>query len=155
MSSTTSGAFTIEREYPASPARVFRAFADAGAKAQWFGCVEGWTVLEHTMDFRVGGRETWRGGPPGGPVHRNDTFYHDIVPGERIIWSYAMSIDERRISVSLSCIELAATKAGTRMTFTEQGAFLDGYAGEDQRVAGTNMLLDSLGAALARERELN
>ena len=29
--------FVIERTYGASPARVFQAFADPAAKAQWFG----------------------------------------------------------------------------------------------------------------------
>jgi uncharacterized protein YndB with AHSA1/START domain len=142
---TQHDSFTIERTYPASPARVFRAFADPVAKAKWFGCVEGWEVGEHTVDFRVGGREVWRGGPPGGTQHRNDTLYHDIVPDERIVWSYAMTLGERRISVSLSTVELTAVGTSTRLTFTEQGVFLDGYDGAEERVHGTGELLDSLG----------
>lgn len=137
--------FTIERTYPASPARVFKAFADPAAKAKWFGCVDGWVVAEHTLDFRPGGREVWRGGPPEGPQHRNDTVYHDIVPGERIVWSYTMMIDDTRISVSLSTVELGAEGSGTRLVFTEQGVFLDGYDGAEERVHGTGELLDSLG----------
>jgi len=142
--------FTIERRYPATPARVFNAFADQTAKARWFGCVDGWTVAEQTLDFRVGGREVWRVGPPGGVEHRNDTYYHDIVPNERIVWSYAMSLDDIRISVSLSTVELSADGDGTRLVFTEQGMYLDGYEGAGDRVVGTNMLLDNLGAELAR-----
>jgi uncharacterized protein YndB with AHSA1/START domain len=140
--------FTIERSYPASPSRVFAAFADRATKARWFGCVEGWDVDEHTLDFSVGGREVWSGGPPGGTRHRNDTVYHDIVPDERIVWSYAMQLGGRRISVSLTTIELRADGSGTRMTFTEQGVYLDGYDGAAERVHGTGELLDSLERAI-------
>jgi uncharacterized protein YndB with AHSA1/START domain len=142
---TQHDSFTIERTYPASPARVFRAFADPAAKAKWFGCVEGWVVGEHTSDFRVGGREVWRVGPSGGTEHRNDTVYHDIVPDERIVWSYAMMVGARRISVSLATVELTAVGTSTRLTITEQGVFLDGYEGAEERVHGTVALLDNLG----------
>jgi len=143
--------FTIERRYPAPPARVFAAFADPEKKARWFGCVPGWEVAEQTLDFRVGGREVWRGGPPGGAEHRNDTVYHDIVPNERIVWSYAMQLGDRRISVSLSTVELRPDGSGTRIVFTEQGVFLDDYDGAAERVHGTGELLDSLGRALGSE----
>ena len=93
--------FTIERRYPASPARVFASFADQKKKAKWFGCIEGWEVAEHTIDFRVGGREVWRGGPPGGTQHRNDTVYHDIVADERIVWSYTMSMGDLDANVNV------------------------------------------------------
>ncbi|HEV7993775.1 MAG TPA: SRPBCC family protein [Gemmatimonadaceae bacterium] len=143
--------FTIERRYPASPTRVFASFADKSKKAKWFGCVEGWVVAEHTSDFRVGGREVWRVGPPGGTQHRNDTVYHDIVPNERIVWSYAMSIGETRISVSLATVELAPDGKGTRLTITEQGVFLDDYDGGADRQRGTHDLLDNLDRALRAE----
>ena len=150
MPSLTHDTFTLERHYRAAPDRVFQAFADPVSKAQWFGCVEGWTVVEHRMDFRVGGHEVWRLGPPGEEVHGNDTTYHDIVPGERIVWSYTMSLGERRISVSLASLELRAEGGGTRLVLTEHGIFLDGYAGEEERVRGTEMLLGNLGRFLER-----
>jgi len=143
--------FVIERRLASSPARVFAAFADQKKKARWFGCVDGWEVAEHTLDFRVGGREVWRGGPPGDTPHRNDTYYHDIVPDERIVWSYAMQLGERRISVSLATVELTPDGTGTWMRFTEQGVYLDGHDGLAERERGTNDLLDNLERALRAE----
>jgi uncharacterized protein YndB with AHSA1/START domain len=149
--STQHDTFVIERRLPSSPARVFAAFADQKKKARWFGCVEGWEVAEHTLDFRVGGREVWRGGPPGATPHRNDTYYHDIVPDQRIVWSYAMQLGGRRISVSLSTLELSPDGTGTHMRFTEQGVFLDGHDGTAERERGTKDLLDNLERALREE----
>ena len=40
------------------------------------------------MDFRVGGKEVNRGGPKGGPVHTFNAIYQDIVPEQRIVYSY-------------------------------------------------------------------
>ena len=143
--------FVIERRLASSPARVFAAFADQKKKARWFGCVDGWEVAEHTLDFRVGGREVWRGGPPGDTPHRNDTYYHDIVADERIVWSYAMQVAGRRISVSLATLELSPDGTGTRMRFIEQGVYLDGHDGLAERERGTKDLLDNLERALREE----
>ena len=145
--------FVLERHYPASPARVFRAFADPDVKARWFGCEDTWLVTEHTCDFQVGGRETWRVGEPGGVEHRNDTVYMDIVPDARIVWSYTMSLDGRRISASLATVELSAEGAGTHLVFTEHGAFLKGYDGEDERQRGTVDVLAKLESYLSATAE--
>jgi uncharacterized protein YndB with AHSA1/START domain len=145
--------FVLERHYAASPARVFRAFADPDIKARWFGCDDTWVVSEHTCDFRVGGREVWRVGEPGGVEHRNDTVYMDIVPDARLVWSYVMSLDGRRISASLATVELIPDGTGTRLVFTEHGAFLDGYAGGDERQRGTVDLLSALESYLVTTAE--
>ena len=50
----------------ASPARVFRAFADVQSKARWFAGPDDWKKSDHKLDFRVGGRESLSGGRPGG-----------------------------------------------------------------------------------------
>jgi uncharacterized protein YndB with AHSA1/START domain len=149
--SVTHATFVVERSYDASPARVFAAWADPAAKARWFAGPEEWGPDEFELDFRVGGREVSRGGPKGGPVHRYEARYQDIVTDERIVYSYWMHLDDALISVSVATVELRAEGAGTRLVLTEQGAYLDGHDTSAQRQQGTGELLDALGAALARE----
>ena len=146
--SVTHATFVLERHYPASPARVFNAFADPKAKALWFGGPSEWKKGESSFDFRVGGREINSGGPAGGQVHSFNCLYQDIVPNERIIYTYDMELDGERISVSLATIELKAEGDGTRLVITEYGAFLDGYDNPASREHGTGWLLDKLGESL-------
>jgi uncharacterized protein YndB with AHSA1/START domain len=92
-----------------------------------------------------------RGGPPGGAIYTYDARYHDIVPDRRIVYTYDMYLDETRISVSLATVEFKSAGTETQLTFTEQGAFLDGHDTPDLRENGTGALLDALGAELRRE----
>jgi uncharacterized protein YndB with AHSA1/START domain len=144
--SVTHSTFAIERTYEASPARVFAAWSDPEAKARWFG------ASDFELDFRIGGRELNRGGPDGGPVFTYDALYQDIVPDERIVYTYDMLMDDTRISVSVATVEFEPSGDGTRLTFTEQGAFLDGHDTPEQREHGTGSLLDALGRMIL-ERE--
>ena len=146
--SATHATFTLERVYPAAPARVFNAFADPKAKRKWFAGPPDWDQGKVEMDFRVGGRETNEGGPKGGPWSTFVAIYHDIVPNERILYTYEMTLDGKRISVSVATIEFRPEGNGTRLVLTEQGAYLDGWDKPDQREAGTRGLLDALGASL-------
>ena len=73
------------------------------------------------------------------------------MPNERIIYGYDMHLDDKRISVSLATVEFKAAGKGTRLVFTEQGAFLDGFDDPKQREHGTIDLLDNFGKALSRQ----
>ena len=150
--SVTHATFCLERSYQASPQRVFHAFADPEAKARWFAGPEEWVAAVAEVDFRVGGRETNVRGSKGGPVSRFDAIYQDIVPNERIMFSYDMHLDDRRISVSLTTIEFKPEGSGTRLVFTEQGAYLDGWDNPADREEGTAGWLDALGAELERQK---
>lgn len=136
--------FTIERLYPAKPARVFAAWATIEAKQRWAFCDESWKPALHELDFRVGGRERIVTGPAGGTKHIFDGLFWDIVPDARIVFSYDMHLDARRISISLTTIEFHGEAGGTRMRFTEQGVFLDGYDDIKGREEGTSIGLDNL-----------
>ena len=146
--SVVHDSFSLERTYEASPAAIFRAFSDQAAKARWFEGGEGYRVLERRMDVRPGGREHLTGQWTSGKVSTFDVIYHDVVPEKRLVYSYEMRQDDRKISVSLATIELSPTHGGTRLVVTEQGAFLDGYDDAGSRARGTGMLLDRLGASL-------
>ncbi|UVK42166.1 SRPBCC family protein [Mesorhizobium sp. AR07] len=146
--SVVHSTFVIERFYPASPAKVYFALSNPAAKKRWFADPDNPMTHRHEMDFRVGGKEVNAGGPKDGPVHVYNAIYQDIVPDQRIVYSYEMLFGETRISVSLATIELLAEGEGTRLVLTEQGAFLDGHDKSETREHGTRLLLDALGAFL-------
>lgn len=143
--SIAHGTFVIERTYPASPARVFRAWADPEIKKRWFGDGTGTKIF----DFREGGRELVESGE-GAASFGFDVLYQDIVDNNRIVYTYQMTMGGQRISVSVAAVELFADGSGTRLTVTEHGCFLDGLDTMDQRKRGTEGLLDALGVALSR-----
>jgi uncharacterized protein YndB with AHSA1/START domain len=145
--SVEHASFTVERRYRASPARVFAAWADPATKSRWFSGPGDWRTEPHELDFRVGGRERHVGGPSGGPVHVYVALYWDIVEDRRIVYTYEMLLDETRISVSLTTVELEPDREGTQLRLTEHGAFFDGQE-PAARADGMGSLLDALAAAL-------
>jgi uncharacterized protein YndB with AHSA1/START domain len=136
------GTFVVERTYPATRERVYQAWADLDAKVKWFSKPD-------IFEFRIGGREYSSGEiAEGGPLFVYDAVYQDIVPNERIIYTYIMDMGGVRISASITTIELLDVEEGTRLIFTEQGAFLDGHDTVEIREHGTGELLDALGRSL-------
>ena len=140
--------FSTRRTYPAPPRRVFAAWSEPERKARWFTGAAGWSEETHSLDFRVGGEERKRARAPDGSVHVYAARFADIVADERIVFAYDMHIDGRRISVSLVTVELAGEGDGTRLTLTEQGAFLDGLDEPAARAGGFGALLDALARAV-------
>lgn len=151
MTSTTHGSFIIERRYNAAPERVFAAWSDAKAKRAWFAEGEGWDINNYELDFREGGaekskfrfekgvetfgEETWFG---------NDTVFNEIIPNQRIIYTYAMDRNGVRFSISLASVELHPADTGTRLILTEHAAFFEGADGVRMREQGWQDLLGKL-----------
>jgi uncharacterized protein YndB with AHSA1/START domain len=146
--------FTIDRHFAHRPARVFAAFADETAKTRWFVGPTGESDGESAFDFREGGRESAGGPIPDGRISRFESHYWDIVPNERIIYSYDMHLDDRRISVSLATLEFRPAAGGiaTDLRLTEQAVFLDGLDVAADRERGTRELLDALDRYLAEAK---
>jgi uncharacterized protein YndB with AHSA1/START domain len=155
--SQTHATFVLERVYPVSVERVWEAFADAEIKRQWFGRPE-FSEQNRREDFRVGGiaiHDGRRGNT--GPLSQFRATYTDIVPHQRIIYSYDMWLDGVHASTSITTIVFEPSESNgrpcTRLTFTEQGVHLDGVHGPGPQAAagreeGTAGLLDAIGALL-------
>jgi uncharacterized protein YndB with AHSA1/START domain len=124
--SVVHSTFTIERTYNRPPARVFAAWADPSLKSRWFG---------------------------GGTDPAYDARFHAIVPDERIVFTYDLTLDGSLVSVSLASVEFRPVdgRSGTQLTYTEHGAFFDGLDDPELRKNGTGGMLDELGHWLERQ----
>ena len=144
--SIAHGSFTIERTYRHPVSKVYSAWSNPEFKRQWFGSPD--PARPNTVfEFREGGRE-YNADRMGETDFVFDVVYRDLVPDNRIVYTYEMHMNGQRISVSLATIEFFEKDGGTRMVVREDGAFLDGLDTSAQREAGTNFLVDQLGAWL-------
>jgi uncharacterized protein YndB with AHSA1/START domain len=144
--------FAIERHFRQAPTQAFQAFSDPALKSRWFGAPGSWTEKEWSLDFHVGGGELSAGRDDHGHHHLFRSRYHDIVEGDRIVFAYDLLLDHRLVSVSLTTIQLEpGDPGGTRLIFTEHGAFFDELEDPAEREHGTGLLLDGLETFLANE----
>jgi uncharacterized protein YndB with AHSA1/START domain len=147
--SVTHCTFVIERTYASTPERVFSAFSDPARKRRWFVEGEKRDLVEFEMDFRVGGREVIRSRFKEGTLFPgaefiNHTTYQDIVPNQRIVLAYTMSMGDRPFSASLATLEFLPAEKGATLIFTDQGAFFEGSDGPKIREEGWRKLLEKL-----------
>jgi uncharacterized protein YndB with AHSA1/START domain len=150
--SVSHGTFTVEREFPVPLDRIWAAWATAEQKSGWFAQEPGFIkeVNEYSLDFRVGGTETLDAILVGGQRLQLATVYGDIVPKERIIGTYEVLVNGRRISVSLWTTEFVPTANGTRLITTEHGAYLDGLDSNEDRIKGVEADYEQLGLYFER-----
>jgi uncharacterized protein YndB with AHSA1/START domain/DNA-binding transcriptional ArsR family regulator len=138
--------FAVERKYPVGPDQVFAAWADPRTKARWFA---GANAEQHELDFRPGGVEVTRGSNAEGKPLTFESRYHDIVPGERIVYSSALSVEQNPVTISVTTVQFQPAGTGTVLVLTEQDTYLDGHEQPEWRQSGTNGWLTALGEELA------
>lgn len=146
--SVVHATIVVERLYDASPVRVFAAWADPTAHGSWHVPGGDWTVAEAEHDFRPGGREYSRFGPPGEPMCHSEGRFEDIVPDVRIVSAGSMHSNGKRTSSTLCTVELLPNGSGTRLILTDQSAFFDGRETPADREQGWGTILDKLSGAL-------
>jgi uncharacterized protein YndB with AHSA1/START domain len=139
----THATFTLERDYPVSPKRVFEAWADPVVKGRWFGRNLG----GYELDFRPGGIERNSMSHDGKQISW-ESLYREIVTDERIVYTSVLSEDADPATVSLTTIEFFPQGEGTRLVLVEAGAYLDGRELPIWREEGTSDWLDRLGSEL-------
>lgn len=78
----------IQRFLRAAPHRVYRAWLDPDLVRRWMAPVE-YDVTRSEVDERVGGRHrVWQTGPDGAEVGGFDSELVELVPDERIVFSW-------------------------------------------------------------------
>ena len=141
--------FVIERRFDYDPELVYRAWVNPEAKARWFsGPADKWSEQVREMDVRVGGRDRLIGKFMDGSESRFEALYFDVVPEKRLVYTYDMYWQGKKISVSLASIEFVLAGRGTKLVVTEQHAFLDGHEDGGSRERGTRSLLENLATSL-------
>ena len=141
--STKHGTIELARLYKAPPARVYAAWAEPAQRAKWD--VPGrWIITEQTFDFREGGCEIKRFGPPGDPRLLATKHYLEVIPRARFVYGYRMTSSDMPISVSLTTVQLVRVPEGTRLALTEQIVMLDGGDTLELREEGLVSELDKI-----------
>ena len=149
--SAVHGSHTQSIEIAAPRERAWACFAELDLRHRWFRIPGPANASEHELDFRVGGEEVTRGtftALDHAEAIETRTRFHDLVPGERILATYSLSVDRLR-SVSVLTIELTDAAAGTRVDYTEQYTFIDpvspdGIIERKEREGGTRLMLNGL-----------
>jgi len=107
---------TLKRRLNARPEKVYAAWADGEKLAQWFGPsqVKSGSVNAE-LDVRVGGRYRISFEGEGGEYHEVGGVYREVVPNERLVFSWAWhSTPERE---SLVTISMKPEGGGTLLTY--------------------------------------
>lgn len=140
----------VERAYDASPAQVFAAWADPSVYGNWLVPEHGWKVVESERDFRAGGRDFSRFGPPGQPIYHSIGHFEAIVPNVRIVSAGTMHRDGTPTSSTLCTVEIVAEHRGVRLIVTDQSAFFEGLERPLDREEGWKVAIENLHHALLR-----
>lgn len=139
----TKPSLTLKRRYNASPAKVFAAFTDGQKIARWFG-PEGVTRVDAETDVRVGGcyRIAMH---MGNEVHDVSGVYREIVPGEKLVFTWTWKTTPER--ESLVTVLLKPDGDGTLLTLTYEQFFDDET--RDRHQHGWSGALDKLARLFA------
>lgn len=135
---------TLKRYIKAAPQKVFDAWTNPAQMSRWFGPHEA-PAARAEADLRVGGRYTIVMNGKDGEVHQVCGTYREIVPGERLVFTWAwVSTPERE---SLVTVAFRQDGDGTMLTLTHEQFFDE--AARDGHNKGWIGTLDRLEALFA------
>jgi uncharacterized protein YndB with AHSA1/START domain len=140
-----SDALTLTRRIKAPPARLWKAWSSADGIARWFGPRDS-RVVHAEADLRVGGRYRIALEAPDGTANEVSGVYREIVPNERLAFSWAWKTTPDR--VSLVTVTLEADGDGTLLTLRHEK--LDDEVARRRHEDGWCQSLDSLEASISQ-----
>ena len=126
---------TLQRHIKAPPASVYRAWTEPAQMMRWWGPSGATSVAE--TDMRVGGRFRVVFRTDDAEEHEVSGTYQEVVPDERLVFTWAWrSTPERESLVSL---RFEGEAGGTLLTLTHE-RFFDEAARDGHRAGWTKSL---------------
>jgi len=132
----TKPSLTLKRRFNATPEKVYAAWTDPEKIAKWFG-PEQVETLRAQADARVGGGFRIVMRSPDGEEHDVSGVYREVVPNEKLVFTWAWrSTPERE---SLVTILIKPDGAGSLLTLIHE-QFFDEIARDHHREGWTGCL---------------
>ena len=130
---------TLKRRFNASPEKVYAAWTEPEKVARWFGPDAG-GVVRAEIDVRTGGRFTVVFHTQDGEEHHVSGAYREVVPNEKLVFTWAWrSTPERE---SLVTILIEPDCGGSLLTLIHEQFFDE--AARDRHELGWTGSLDKL-----------
>jgi len=133
----------LERVYEAPPERVFSEFANPQARARW-SAPSNDALAYDEADFREGGHDVFRCGPPNDLRFRGVTTYHTITPNRCVVFTETLSDGSARLAIALNTLDFEPTAQGTNLKVTVQLVSFVGPGMVEGYESGNRGALDSL-----------
>lgn len=140
--SMVHGSLSLSRFIRAPRERVFDAWTQLRHRQQWFRGPDGWVDVRRSLDLREGGTELAHGRFDSGIESIYEARFHHVEPGVRLIYAFDMTVDGKPFSVSLAGVSFDERGDGTELVYTEHMFSLSPGYGIDERMAGTEALLE-------------
>jgi uncharacterized protein YndB with AHSA1/START domain len=132
----TKPSLRLERRLGAPPEKVYAAWTEPEHLMQWFG-PEGIEMLIAETDPRVGGRYRIVARSPDGEEHHVSGEYREVVPNEKLVFTWAWRSTPER--VSLVTLHIRPDGEGARLTLVHE-QFFDEPARDRHRQGWTGSL---------------
>jgi uncharacterized protein YndB with AHSA1/START domain len=140
MSKPQAPSLTIKRKLNAPAEKVFAAWTQPEALKRWFAPRDEMAIPLAETDVRVGGHYRIVMRKPDGEEHRVGGVYREIVPGQKLVFTWAWESTPQR--ESLVTVEIKPIAGGCELTFTHERFFDEaardrhqqGWAGSMERL---------------------
>ena len=136
---TADRELTLTRLFDAPRERVFKAWTDPEEIARWWG-PQGFTTTALAMDIRPGGAYRASMRSPEGTLHCRQGVYREIVPPERIVFTFAWEGATGDLGHETVVTVSFAEHGGKTLLTLTQGVFETVAACDDHRRGWTSCL---------------
>jgi len=138
----------IRRMFDAPRALVFKAWTESAQAAHWWG-PQGFEITSCTMDVRPGGTYRIAMRSPQGTVHTKRGVYREVVPDERLVFTYAWEDAAGELGhETVVTVRFADEDGKTRLTLHQ--AFFESVASRDSHQGGWTSCMDRFAQYLTR-----